>query len=610
MPSLNAAGYSFNEDQRIWMRPEYRGIAYSDGDQTEQRIEAIVRAAVDRTVLSSELTYHCTDWPSLYHLSSERANILRPVEHCLKGRVLEIGAGCGAITRYLGETGGEILALEGAPRRAAIAAARAHELSNVTVVAEHFDKFQITEKFDAITLIGVLEYAAMFSTSETPAHAMLQRIHNLLTPNGRLFIAIENQLGLKYFAGAPEDHLGVPMYGIENRYGPNQPRTYGRAAISHLLNKAGFPYVEICAPFPDYKLPRTILTETGLNNRSFDAAALIAETVQLDPQLPPHCHFDLTRSWEPIVANGLGLDTANSFLITASTIPSPAVASNVLAFHYRTDRQPDCCKAQKFHHDHDNTILVSPQPLIEQNANKSAHAPNVQVHAATRPYIKGVQLSAEINQIISQPTWTITQVATFIRRYIALLGQLTGINLAEASQKTIIPRQFINALPNNIIVAPDGTITRIGAELTYSEDIELGFLVFRALAALTPSLQDQAAPTDAMGLSNGEFVLATMATAKYEITPAKLVSYENQENEWRHTINRRIENTPITWHSNHPLFQTIEVALAEHATELDISHIKIMELEKTLDAIRNSKIWRITRPWRAASDTFRTVFKK
>ena len=37
---------------------------------------------------------------------------------------------------------------------------------------------------------------------------MLQRVRSLLKPEGKLIVAIENQLGLKYFAGAPEDHLG------------------------------------------------------------------------------------------------------------------------------------------------------------------------------------------------------------------------------------------------------------------------------------------------------------------------------------------------------------------------------------------------------------------
>ncbi len=124
-------------------------------------------------------------------MSSQRANVLRPFENLLKGKVLEIGAGCGAISRFLGETGGQILSLEGSPRRASIAASRTRDLPNVTVLAERFDEFNTDERFDAITLIGVLEYASMFSDHENPSQKMLERIRSLLKPDGHLFIAIE-----------------------------------------------------------------------------------------------------------------------------------------------------------------------------------------------------------------------------------------------------------------------------------------------------------------------------------------------------------------------------------------------------------------------------------
>ncbi|WP_122560309.1 class I SAM-dependent methyltransferase, partial [Pseudomonas viridiflava] len=100
------------------------------------------------------LPQYCTDRPKLYHLTSSRGNIFRPFEHLLKGKsVLEIGAGCGAISRYLGEAGAEVLALEGSPRRAAIAASRTRDLDNVTVLSERFDDFKVDQQFDVITLI-------------------------------------------------------------------------------------------------------------------------------------------------------------------------------------------------------------------------------------------------------------------------------------------------------------------------------------------------------------------------------------------------------------------------------------------------------------------------
>ncbi|TVR11875.1 MAG: class I SAM-dependent methyltransferase, partial [Planctomycetota bacterium] len=244
---LKKSHYVIDSLSNIWSRSGYNGIAYSDGDETEQRIAAIISHASDVTVLSTELRQHCTDWPSLYHLSGTRANILRPFKNILQGDVLEIGAGCGAITRYLGECGANVLALEGSPRRAAIARSRTRDLDNVAVLAERFDQFQYDHQFDIITLIGVLEYANLFTDGENPTLSMLERVRSLLKPEGKLIIAIENQLGLKYFAGAPEDHLGLSMYGIEGRYLKDQPQTYGRKTLTGMLSQAGFTDSEFMA---------------------------------------------------------------------------------------------------------------------------------------------------------------------------------------------------------------------------------------------------------------------------------------------------------------------------------------------------------------------------
>lgn len=348
MHTLEQYGYTKDTATGVWVRSDFTGIAYSDGDNAETELAKIIREAQDVSVLSDELPQHCTDWAKLYHLSATRGNILRPFEHLLTGRVLEIGAGCGAISRYLGEAGADLLCLEGSPRRAAIAASRTRDLENVTVLAERFDDFKVEEKFDVVTLIGVLEYASMFSSAKDPALAMLKRIRELLKPDGYLFIAIENQLGLKYFAGAPEDHVGVTMYGIEGRYEHGQPKTFGKKELEGLINCAGFATSEFLAPSPDYKLPNSIITESGFECAGFDAAALAWQNVKKDPQLPESTTFNLERAWPVVVNNRLGMDLANSFLVVAGCQPSEPLAKNILAYHYSTGRKTRYCKVSLF----------------------------------------------------------------------------------------------------------------------------------------------------------------------------------------------------------------------------------------------------------------------
>lgn len=82
---LEQAGYQLNEELKIWSRPDYSSINYSDGDTTELRIKYLIDKASDVSVFSDELRGWCTDWPSLYYLSSTRANLIRVFDADLSG---------------------------------------------------------------------------------------------------------------------------------------------------------------------------------------------------------------------------------------------------------------------------------------------------------------------------------------------------------------------------------------------------------------------------------------------------------------------------------------------------------------------------------------------
>ena len=75
---------------------------YSDGEDSEFKLKQILSNAKNLASDSSELEEHISDWPSEYHLSSIRANLLRCLDLSGVKRVLELGCGCGSITRYLG----------------------------------------------------------------------------------------------------------------------------------------------------------------------------------------------------------------------------------------------------------------------------------------------------------------------------------------------------------------------------------------------------------------------------------------------------------------------------------------------------------------------------
>ena len=135
---------------------------YNDGVAVENRIYNILKCSQDLSIASDELSSQISDWPTEYHFSALRLNFLKSFKFNFNCRVLEIGSGCGAITRQLAENNLNIDALEGSYRRALITKERCRELDNVQVINDNFFNYKTNLNYDLITQIGVLEYALIF----------------------------------------------------------------------------------------------------------------------------------------------------------------------------------------------------------------------------------------------------------------------------------------------------------------------------------------------------------------------------------------------------------------------------------------------------------------
>jgi lipopolysaccharide biosynthesis protein/2-polyprenyl-3-methyl-5-hydroxy-6-metoxy-1,4-benzoquinol methylase len=552
MMTINLAnlGYVFDPIANIWMRSDYPGIQYNDGDEVENRIAAVIKEASDLSVLSTELRQYCIDWPSLYHLTGTRANIMRPFEAIYKNaRVLEIGAGCGAITRYLGESGANVLALEGSPRRAAIARSRTRDLDNVTVLAEKFDQFKCAEKFDVVTLIGVLEYANLFTPGDNPALSMLERVRQLLKPEGKLIIAIENQLGLKYFAGAPEDHLGTPMVGIEGRYRKDQPQTYGRKKLQSLLHSAKFTNSSFLAPFPDYKLPVSIVTEAGFNNKNFDASALVWQGVKRDPQLPQRANFSLELAWPQLFENDLALDVSNSFLIIASGNAEKLIPEEALAFHFSTDRVEKYCKSTVFAVNEFKDIYARYTQLKTKSA---ALQPLVKlpvlefVCPESDKYVFGKTLSLEFVKLVTHDGWRLEDVGHYFSRYFEIIKELLAresIHVTTFDKNFAIPASYFDAIPHNIIIDDKKSITLIDNEWKYSGSLNAGYLLFRALLWSSFSITRFGKPAVALEITNFELMQRAFFALGWEFEEADYQRYSAQESRVQELVSGRSVGT-------------------------------------------------------------------
>src|SRR5659263_176086 len=150
--------HDFHVVDGVWHPFVEDSIPYSDGDEAERYLEETFANTLDLSSDSLALALAIKDWPSQYHLSPQRANLLRSLEIPGNARVLELGCGCGAVTRFLGQNAGHVVAVEGSPARARLARLRCGDLANVDIVAGNFDDIQMTTPFEIVTLIGVMEY--------------------------------------------------------------------------------------------------------------------------------------------------------------------------------------------------------------------------------------------------------------------------------------------------------------------------------------------------------------------------------------------------------------------------------------------------------------------
>ncbi len=235
---------------------------YSDGD-IEQKILELVRRGVKLEDIDEP------EFPIVYHLSRARENVLNWYPFKEKASVLEVGSGCGAITGMLCEKADKVVSVELSKRRADINYERNKKYDNLELIVGNINDVKKEEVFDYIVLNGVFEYAASFTDGDTPYETFLRLLAGRLNEQGRILIAIENRLGIKYFTGAPEDHTGRFFLGLNDYENEYNVRTFSKYEIVQLCEKAGVVCNKFFYPYPDYKFPNIIYTDSTVNKMGY-----------------------------------------------------------------------------------------------------------------------------------------------------------------------------------------------------------------------------------------------------------------------------------------------------------------------------------------------------
>jgi 2-polyprenyl-3-methyl-5-hydroxy-6-metoxy-1,4-benzoquinol methylase len=251
------------------------------------------------------------DWAILYHFSHIRENIISGCPISSADSVLEIGAGCGAVTGALAKKAGKVACVDLSMKRSLINAYRHQKYENLEIYVGNFMDVErdLEEKYDVITLIGVFEYAYSYFSGLNPYEDFLRIIKKHLKKGGKVIIAIENKFGLKYWAGCQEDHTGMYFEGLMGYKNSEYVRTFSKVELCSMFESVGFEKYEFYYPYPDYKFPMKIFSDDYLpsigelnsNNVNFDRERIVL--------------FDESQVFDEIINDGMFPYFSNSFLI-------------------------------------------------------------------------------------------------------------------------------------------------------------------------------------------------------------------------------------------------------------------------------------------------------
>lgn len=411
--------------------------AYHDG--VEEPLTELFLVESDLRSTNTTLVAKVDGPAQAFQVHAARANIVRGLDIPTTATVLEIGAGCGAVTRYLGERAAVVDAVEPARLRAGTARARTRDLPGVEVfLAEHRDVPPVPT-YDVVVVVGVLEYVGGGSADPAPYVDFLAHLASCLLPGGTLVLAIENKLGVKYLVGAPEDHTDRPFTGIEGYPGAAFARTFSRRELEDLARAAGL-LPETRVAFPDYKLTRTVMDVPALTEHAPSLLTNLPSFPSPDLRSPRPKLADEALVWRSFVDAGLGAEVGNSLLLLAGKDGPPTLWPAEQAAVYWS-------KGRAEEHSFTKRVLVRPDGVRMVATSGGSGRGDIRVVLTNEPWVAGRTL---VEVVADDPSLA----GDALRRWHEALLAETGRTRAT----------LIDFTPNNLVLTPAGELVPIDQE--------------------------------------------------------------------------------------------------------------------------------------------------
>lgn len=174
------------------------------------------------------------------------------------------------------------------------------------VLIEEWDS-QTKKSYDYIMLMeDILSKEPFLLTDE-----ILLECQEKLSADGRVLIAMNNPMGMRYWSGAAEDITGEAYVGLEGIFHDNNLPTYSRKTLSLLFNRCGMK-ADFYYPMPDYIFPTEIFSDEYLPGQGDIRGQSPAYFGQ------NYVMFRENLVYDKVCKDGLFPYFANSFLVIAS----------------------------------------------------------------------------------------------------------------------------------------------------------------------------------------------------------------------------------------------------------------------------------------------------
>lgn len=308
-----------------------------DNDEKTEEIEKLLEKNVPE--FYDVLIQRNDDWDITDALSEIRRNCIGWIPFSSNDKVLEIGSVYGNTTEFLAEKVGEIHCLEVSMAKCRLTASRLSACSNATVFLGGIDDLaeQREEKYDYIVLVGTFSHIGEYFSDAYNGEKNLQLkaaaiLGSMLSDRGRIVVAEDNRLGLKYWRGDKLNTSDDYFSPLNGDFSNGSGVLLTKKELNELFERTGFKNFKYFYPYPDYKYTSAVYSDSylpkagELNNNVYNWEPLCSDL------------FSESKVFDSIISEGLVDRFFNSYVVLISKGTDSFNDINTVYVKYSNDR--------------------------------------------------------------------------------------------------------------------------------------------------------------------------------------------------------------------------------------------------------------------------------